>query len=148
MTANFRRTIIQIVTVVIWIGLGIIIFVNFRGHTLIVDNRNVEEAGLEAPDLITVTVNEGDSREFFRGDRDLVSVTGGSHRILVEFNNGSPSFEGRFRLPVVENMYILSIPKMIKGIKPFVEPFYTEPERPQPDDEWPEAKTEILLGDI
>jgi hypothetical protein len=133
---------------VIWIGLGIIIFVNFRGHTLIVDNRNVGEAGLEAPDLITVTVNGGKGLEFFRGDRDLFNVTGGSHRIRVEFSTGNPPFEDRFKLPMVENMYILSIPKMINGVKPFVEPFHTEPERAPPEEELPEAETEILLGDM
>ncbi|MDR3173526.1 MAG: hypothetical protein LBU19_04685 [Treponema sp.] len=148
MTVSFRKKIIQFVMVVIWIGLGIIIFVNFRGHTLIVDNRNVEDAGLEAPDLITVTVNRGNSLEFFRGDRDLFSVTGASHRIRVEFSSGGPPFEGRFTLPVAENMYILSIPKMINGITPFVEPFHTEPERHPPEEELPEPESEILLGDI
>jgi hypothetical protein len=129
----------------VWIGLGIVIFVNFRGHTLIVDNRS-GDAGLEAPDLITVTVNGGKGLEFFRGDRDLFSVTGGSHRIRVEFGSGGPPFEGRFKLPVAENMYILSIPKMINGITPFVEPFHTEPERPPPEEELPE--TEVLPGDF
>ncbi|MDR0730809.1 MAG: hypothetical protein LBF63_04010 [Treponema sp.] len=128
----------------VWIGLGVVIFVNFRGHTLIVDNRNVEEAGLEAPDLITFTINGGKGLEFFRGDRDLFSMTGGSHRIRVAFSSGKPPFEGRFRLPVAENMYILSIPKMINGITPFVEPFHTEPERPTAEEELPEAETEIL----
>jgi hypothetical protein len=133
MIANFQKKIIQAAMILLWIGLGIIIFVNFRGHTLIVDNRNTEE-GLRAPDLITVSVDGGKGLEFFRGDRDRFAVTGSRHRIRIEFSDGTPPFEREFRLPIRADMYILSIPKMLNSL-PFVEVFHTAPEPRSPEEE-------------
>ena len=69
-----RRLLIRLSLAVVWIGLGILLFVLNRGHTLLVDNRNVESLGIRAPDLISVSVNNGKVLEFFRGDRDLFKV--------------------------------------------------------------------------
>ena len=123
-----RRTIIRAILIVLWIVLGILLFVFNRGHTLLVDNRNVENPSLRAPDLITVTVNKGKSLEFFRGDRDLFEVGGGKHRIHVEFSDGKPPFETTFTLPLGPDMFLLSIPKMINGIEPYIEVFRRQPE--------------------
>jgi hypothetical protein len=123
-----RRLIIRIALVVVWIGLGVLLFVMNRGHTLLVDNRNVEDLNLRAPDLIMISVNNGRPLEFLRGDRDIYQVGGGTHRIYIEFSDGTPPFEKRFSLPLGPDMFLLSIPKMINGIEPYYEVFYTQPE--------------------
>jgi hypothetical protein len=136
-----RRLIIRLALVVVWIGLGVILFITNRGHTLLVDNRNVEDpahpagATIRAPDLIKVTVNNGRALEFFRGDRDIFEVGGGTHRIYIEFSDGSPPFEKRFRLPLGPDMFILSIPKMINGVEPYYEVFFTQQESRRDDTE-------------
>jgi len=125
---NKRKLIIQFSLVIIWIGLGIVLFITNRGHTLLVDNKNVEDPQLRAPDLITVTVDKGKPLEFFRGDRDIFNVGGGTHRIYIEFSDGNPPFETHFNLPLGPDMFILSVPKLINGIEPYYEVFHTQQE--------------------
>jgi hypothetical protein len=129
----------------LWIGLGALLFVFNRGHTLLVDNRNVEALGLRAPDLIKVSVDGKPVLEFFRGDRDRFTVAGIHHRIRIEFTDGKPPFEGVFDLPLKGDMYLLSVPKMIAGIEPFVEIFYTVPEARVPEEEIPEEETPEIV---
>jgi len=131
-----RRLIIRFFLIVVWIGLGFILFIFNRGHTLLVDNRNVETENLRAPDLIKVTVNKGKPLEFFRGDRDLFEVGGKKHRIYVEFSDGRAPFEANFSLPLEPDMFLLSIPKMINGIEPYIEEFRTQPESRNVEEEW------------
>jgi hypothetical protein len=70
-----------------------------------------------------------------RGDRDRYSLAGTKHRIRIEFSDGAAPFEGAFRLPIRDDMYILSAPKMINGIEPFVEVFHTVRETRAPEEE-------------
>jgi hypothetical protein len=135
MDVKKRRLLIRLALVVVWIGLGIVLFVMNRGHTLLVDNRNVETPAIRAPDLITVTVGKRRPLEFFRGDRDIFELGGGGHRIYIEFSDGTPPFEKRFSLPLGPDMFILSIPKMINGIEPYYEVFYTQQESRRDDTE-------------
>ncbi|MDR2048865.1 MAG: hypothetical protein LBP69_05370 [Treponema sp.] len=121
-----KKTIIRGGLFLAWLLLGTLLFITGRGHTLLVDNRDFEH--IEAPDLITVYVDRGWGVEYFRGDRDRLTLTGSKHRILVEFSDGSPPFEGNFTLPIRDDMYLLSVPKMVNGIEPFVEVFHTVPE--------------------
>jgi hypothetical protein len=135
-----RRLAIRLALVVVWIGLGAALFVMNRGHTLLVDNRNVEDPAIRAPDLIMVAVDNRRPLEFFRGDRDIFELGGGSHRLYIEFSDGTPPFEKRFKLPLGPDMFILSIPKMINGIEPYYEVFYTQQESRSVD-----AEEEIIL---
>jgi hypothetical protein len=140
MTRKRRRTCIRAALVLLWIGLGVLLFAVYRGHTLLVDNRNTD-GGPRAPDLITVSVDGGKGREFFRGDRDRFAVTGAHHRIRIEFGDGAPPFEREFSLPVRDDMYLLSVPKMLNEL-PFVEVFHAAPEPRIPEDE------ELPSGDM
>ena len=121
-----RRRIIRSALVVVWIGLGVLLFVLNRGHSILIDNRNVSSPELRAPDMIKVTIDRLKPLEFFRGDRDIFDVGGGTHRITVQFADGTPPFETRFSLPLGPDMFILSIPKMINGIDPYIEVFKSE----------------------
>ena len=121
-----RRLIIRSVLAVVWIGLGVVLFVLARGHSILLDNRNLSAPEIRAPDMIKVTVNKVKPLEFFRGDRDIVEVGGGRNRITVEFIDGTPPFEAHFDLPLGPDMFLLSIPKMINGIEPYIEVFNSQ----------------------
>jgi len=123
-----RRLIIRLILILLWIGLGVVLFLVYRGHTILVDNHNVAEPELMAPDLITVTMDNKKSLEFFRGDRDLYKMSGSRHLIRVEFSDGTPPFETTFKLPLRPDMFLLSIPKMLNGIEPFFEVFHSQQE--------------------
>ncbi|MCL2127220.1 MAG: hypothetical protein FWH38_03105 [Treponema sp.] len=133
---NRRRLIIRLILAAVWTGLGVLIFLVNRGHTVLVDNGNVAELELIAPDLIKVTLDGKNSLEFFRGDRDIFKVAGSRHFIAVEFSDGKPPFETDFRLPLGPDMFLLSVPKMINGIEPYIEIFHTRQES-RSDDEAP-----------
>jgi hypothetical protein len=106
-----------------------------RGHTLLVDNHNVETENLRAPDLIKVSVDRGRAVEFFRGDRDIFEVGGGGHMIRVEFSDGAPPLEKRFSLPLGPDMFLLSIPRLIRGDENYIEVFYTQQESRSEEEE-------------
>ena len=123
-----RRLLIRLALAIVWTSLGVLLFVTNRGHTLLVDNRNVETPAIRAPDMIKVTVDKKKALDFFRGDRDIFDLGGGSHRVCIEFSDGTPPFEKRFKLPLGPDMFILSIPKMINGVEPYYEVFFTQQE--------------------
>ena len=129
-----RRQIIKVALVVLWIALGVLLFVLNRGHTILLDNRNLTSPELRAPDMIKVTVDKVKPVELFRGDRDIIEVGGGTHRIRVEYSDGKEPFETRFSLPLGPDMFILSIPKMTNGIEPYFEVF-TRQSQPRSNDE-------------
>ena len=120
-----RRLIIRLSLVVVWIILGVLLFVLNRGHSILLDNHNLTSPELRAPDMIMVAVDKVKPLEFFRGDRDIVEVGGGKHRITVSFSDGTPPFETSFSLPLKPDVFILSIPKMINGIEPYFEVFHS-----------------------
>ena len=126
--ANRRRLLIRLVLAVLWIGLGVLLFVKNRGHTVLLDNKNVDTPQITAPGMIMVKVDGKNEMEFFNGDRDLVKVAGSRHKIRVEFSDGSAPFNDQFSLPLGPDMFLLSIPKMLNGIEPYIEVFYTQPE--------------------
>jgi hypothetical protein len=138
-----KRLLIRGGLVLAWLLLGTLLFITSRGHTLLVDNKDFEN--IEAPDLITVYVDRGMGVEYFRGDRDRLILAGSKHRVFVEFSDGSPPFEGDFTLPLKDDMYLLSVPKMVNGIEPFVEVFHTAPE--PFDDEEAEDEFENGFGE-
>jgi hypothetical protein len=127
-TVNRRRLLIRLVLAVIWISLGVLLFVKNRGHTVLLDNKNIDTPQITAPGMIRVKVDKKNEMEFFRGDRDLVKVAGSRHKIRVEFSDGSAPFDAQFSLPLGPDMFLLSIPKMLNGIEPYIEVFHTQPE--------------------
>ncbi|MDR2133697.1 MAG: hypothetical protein LBP27_01220 [Treponema sp.] len=134
-TIKQRRLVVRSALVLVWICLGALLFVLNRGHSLLVDNHDVEALNLRAPDMIKITIDRIKPVEFFRRDRDIFGVGGGRHRVRVEFSDGAPAFEKTFSLPLMPDMFLLSIPKMINGVEPFYEVFRTEPEIPREDEQ-------------
>ncbi len=122
-----RRLIIKMAIVVLWIGLGVLLFVQNRGHSLLIDNRDID--GTRASDLIKVTVDKEKSLEFFRGDRDIIFVGGGRHRLRVEYTDGKPPFETNFTLPLGPDTFLLSIPRITSGAENAIEEFNRQAEQ-------------------
>ncbi|MDR2194018.1 MAG: hypothetical protein LBP19_06080 [Treponema sp.] len=128
---NMKKRAIRAALIGAYLALGCILFVSFRGHTLLIDNRDTETA--TAPDRITVSVDKGEAVSFFKGDRDRFAVSGSEHTIRIEFGDGRPAFEGTISLPLKDDTYLLSIPRFLNG-EPCLEVFKTAPE-PPPDEE-------------
>jgi len=125
---NRRRLVIRLALAVLWIALGVLLFVKNRGHTVLLDNKNTETPQLMAPNMIRVKVDGKNEMELFRGDRDLIKIPGSRHKIRIEFSDGSVPFEAQFNLPLRPDMFLLSIPKMLNDIEPYIEVFHTQQE--------------------
>jgi len=128
LVVNKRRFIIRFALAVLWIGLGALLFVKNRGHTVLLDNKSIEAPELRAPDMIRVKVDGKNEMELFRGDRELIKIAGSRHKIQIEFSDGSPFFSAQFSLPLGPDMFLLSIPKMLNNIEPYIEVFHTQQE--------------------
>jgi hypothetical protein len=135
-----KKRVIRAALIAAYIALGFFLFVTFRGHTLLVDNHDTET--LTAPDMIMVSVDKKEPISFFNGDRDRFTVGGSSHTVRVKFSDGAPAFEGTINLPLKDDMYLLSIPKLLNG-EPCLEVFRTAPE-PRTDNEEDALPTETI----
>lgn len=127
-----RRLVIKLSLALLWIAAGILLFIFNRGHTLLVDNHDIDN--LRASDLIKVTVNKK-SMDFFRNDRDMFRVGGGKHHLRVEFTDGRPVFETKFSLPLGPDMFLLSIPRITNGADNAIEVFIRQRESRHADEE-------------
>ncbi|MDR2517135.1 MAG: hypothetical protein LBC88_07130 [Spirochaetaceae bacterium] len=118
---NAARRALRVSIAVLWVSLGTAIFLIFRGHTLLVDNRDTDAFRAKGP--VTVSVDGKPGVSFFQGDRDRFTVRGPKHRIRIEFADGTDAVEAEFRLAVREDTWILSVPRLLGGETPFVEVF-------------------------
>ena len=97
----------------VWASALTLLFVTGRGHTLIIDNKNVD--GFAALDNIKVSVNGEKPVQFFSGDRDRFFVSGLKARIRIEGKDAALPFETAIRLPLAPDAFILSIPRLLSG---------------------------------
>jgi hypothetical protein len=120
-----KKLLFRAALVVVYLGLGIFLFVVYRGHTLLVDNHNLENA--PAPRLAVISIDGQKAVKYNSGDRDRVSLAGSRHTVRIEVP-GERVFEGEFTLPLKYDMYILYAPRLLSGIEPAVEVFHTVPD--------------------
>lgn len=121
---NKRRLLIRLGLILLYFCLAIFILFNGRGHTLLIDNKDADDGSYEAVEGMEVSINSKESAEYWPGDRDKEFIQGQKHKIRVEFfDEELPAFETSFTVPFYVDMLILSVPKMLAGIEPFIEPF-------------------------
>lgn len=118
-----KRNLIRAAIGVVWIGLAAYLFMAFRGHTVLVDNKAAADGSYQAFELVAVSIDGGKPVEYFEGDRDRAAVVGTRHRVELKFADGRPPFKGEFVLDRGTDVFLLSLPKLAAGIEPFVEPF-------------------------
>jgi hypothetical protein len=121
--AAIRRPLLRAVINLLWILLGVILFVNFRAHTLLVDNQSADDGSYEAFEMVNVTIDKFDDEEIWEDERiRILGVAGSKHTIRVEFDDGREPVEMEFELPIKDDMYLLSVPRMVAGMD-FVDVF-------------------------
>jgi hypothetical protein len=100
------------------IGLSLVLG---KGHTVLLDNKDSEDGSVKAIESLTVSVDGQDSMEFMAGDRDITKVRSQWHTLVVDMNGQKT--EKKFKVPLGEDMVLLSIPKLLAGVEPAVIPF-------------------------
>ncbi len=123
MSEKLGRLLVRSLLVLALIGVLVLSFLAGKGHTILVDNKDVSGGSISAIDGILVSVDGKEELELYSGDRDMQKVKGQSHVVKVEIINDGTKFEKRIALPLMTEMMLLSIPKLVAGIEPCIETF-------------------------
>lgn len=118
-----RRTVVRIVLVALYVALIAFVFVGGKGHTLLVDNKNVPEANLKAFDLVKITVDNLKPAEETKGDRDMFKISGQRHKIVIEVPGDPKKIVKYITVPMGTEIVLISLPKLAAGVEPYFETF-------------------------
>jgi len=129
-----RRMIVRAVLLVLYVALGIVVFVNGRTHTFLIDNKSSEDGSSAAFRRVTVYIDNHPPLDLYARDRELLMVRGQTHRIRIETQEGTERLEARFSVPFGDDMILLSVPRMAAGDDGFWEKFVINYVRPTNND--------------
>jgi hypothetical protein len=118
-----RRGIVRAVLILAYVGIMVFSFVMGKGHTILIDNKDSADGAYKAFEDIRVAVDSGADSEYASGDREMAKVQGQIHRIIIDKQDGSAKIEKTIRLPLGANTVLLSLPKLVAGALPYLEPF-------------------------
>jgi hypothetical protein len=149
-TVKRRRLAIRLGLVALWFILIVLLFVNGKGHVLILDNQPMPGVTPLAEGF-SVSVDGRKPVSFSFGlDRDMAKVQGQSHRITVTGLPGGQTVSKDIAIKLDDEMAILSIPKLVAGVEPAVATFVPKTAAPSPEPEAassPAAGSEAALPD-
>ncbi|PKL24029.1 MAG: hypothetical protein CVV47_12265 [Spirochaetae bacterium HGW-Spirochaetae-3] len=140
-----RRFVVRAAIVAVYLALSVFVFLNGRGHTLLIDNKTLPDGGAQAFRRVKVFIDGQDPLEMYARDRELVKLTGQTHRVRIETQEGATRLEASFRIDLKTDMVLLSIPKMAAGADDFWEPFVVVYEKQSRDEELPSLDDPVLL---
>lgn len=116
-----KRFWIQVAAIIVLILLGVLMFVIGKQHTILLDNKTLETetATYRALPEVTVQVDKGEKIELAARDRDQAIVVRQGHTVTVWYEDPK-TYEERelkikFRVPLSENMMLMSIPALVNG---------------------------------
>ena len=119
-----RKLLVRTLLVVLYIGFALLMAVTGKRHTILIDNKDAEDGSYIGVNGMSVQIDSQEASEFYSGDRDKVSVNGPRHRILVETFEDKKKTERQFSIAFsAPEMVILSVPKLLAGIEPYILPF-------------------------
>lgn len=108
----------RLIAIVIILLIGMMLFFIGKQHTILLDNKTITINGeeIKALKMVEVQVDKLDSLEFVPRDRDKVAVTRQKHTITVSYTDvdwNEISITRKFRIPLMEEMAIISIPTLV-----------------------------------
>ena len=121
-----KRVVIRGIICLCYLLLAILMFVTGRTHTLLMDNKGNQDGSFSAINGMTVVIDNTSSEELMKNDRAKVIVKGQKVKLLVKSFDGSVNQEFRLKIPLLQDTVLVSIPKLVAGIEPALEPFTTD----------------------
>lgn len=118
-----KKIIARSILVVLYILLVVVMFLTGRTHTILLDNKGDPDGAYKAVKGMEVRVDSGEPVEFMKGDRDKFPVKAQKHTIDIEFFDGSDPVSFTVTIPISYDYVLLSIPKYLAGIEPYMEEF-------------------------
>ncbi|AEJ18703.1 DUF6672 family protein [Gracilinema caldarium] len=128
-----KRIIIRSALGLLYVLLLVLMLVTGKRHTILIDNKADPNGAFGAINGMSVQIDALEAAEYYPGDRDKAVVKGQRHRIRVELFDDEKVIERDFRIPLNQDMVLLSVPKMLAGIEPFIEPFTVQLEQASMD---------------
>ncbi len=129
-----KRLIMRSALAVVYVALLVLMLLLGKRHTILIDNKEAEDGSYAAIDGMSVQIDSLESAEYYPGDRDKAVVNGQRHKIKIEIFADSKVVEQSFSVPFGQEILILSVPKLVAGITPFVETFVPPTESAVPSD--------------
>ena len=118
-----KKIIARSILGILYVALAVIMFLTGRTHTILIDNKGDTSGLYKAVNGMEVSVDKGEAVEFYRGDRDKFTVKSQKHTINIEFFDGTEPVSFKVKIPVTQDYVLLSIPKYLAGIEPYMEEF-------------------------
>ncbi len=118
-----RRLIVRGSLIAVYILLMVLMIFIGRRHTILIDNRDAPDGSYRAINGMEVSIDRLESSEYYPGDRDKALVQGQKHTIKINIFDNNQTIEKTFTVPLWSDMLIISVPKLVAGIEPWIEPF-------------------------
>lgn len=115
-----RRTLVRSALILVYVGLMVLVFVLGKGHTLLVDNKDVAGTDLRAFSLVKITVDNLKPSEETKGDRDMFKIAGQRHKIVLEVPGDPNKIVKYITVPMGSDITLISLPKLAAGQDPFL----------------------------
>ncbi len=135
MKVKSRRSIVRSALVALFAALLALTFLNGRGHSLLVDNKDSPDGTVMAIDGVLVSVDGREELELYSGDRDMEKVKGQTHTVRIESLGDGTVLEAKIRLPLMSDMMLLSIPMLLAGKEPYLSVFVPLDQMPNDDED-------------
>ncbi|MFA6008313.1 MAG: DUF6672 family protein [Candidatus Shapirobacteria bacterium] len=132
-----RKSIVRSILVVVYLGLIVLMLFTGKQHTILIDNKDAKDGSYTAIDGMTVQIDKQEAYEYYPGDRDKAIVKGQKHKIKVELFEDGSIIEDTFTVPLGQDMVLLSVPKLVAKISPYVESFTIQQEQASAPDAGP-----------
>ncbi len=122
-----KRTLIRVSALVLLLLISMALYYSGKGHTLLLDNKNIEidDTSYKALDFAEVTIDSGEEQEILKRDRLKQDVSGQKHRITVVYleSGEEQTIQKTFKIDVGEPIYIISIPALIADHEKWIQVF-------------------------
>jgi len=121
----------------LYLALLVLMLVTGKRHTILIDNKDAADGSYLASEGMSVQIDRQEALEYYPGDRDKALVNGQKHRIKVEVFADSRILEKDFSIPFGQDMILLSVPALLAGVEPYIQPFTVRQEQAQAPDSGP-----------
>lgn len=153
---NARKLIVRSVAVLLLIGIGIIMSIIGRGHTIYLDNKTLEYEGqtYKTPYKVTVFVNGEQLTKLYEKERGSTTCMGQTFTVtfqIMEVKNGTEETQ-TYKIPIPKDIdgVIINIPGYLAGLpqeaylSEFVPAFVEETD----DTDLPGGEDDLIPGDM
>ena len=109
---------IRFVAILVILVFSVLLFFIGKQHTVLLDNKTVTIEGEEirALRLVEIQINNLEPMELAARDRDKEEVTGQKHSVTIIYTDSNweeYTIERTFKLPLMQEMVLLSIPTLV-----------------------------------